>query len=106
MAVVYIEARPKGRGEHASIEDYVVETEGDHVLAQWKTQQEAIDWAKKRPYAARRACPASAKQKNSRSLAAGLRGGWSSIVTANGLYRNQSAGPILPIGDLPAMRLD
>jgi hypothetical protein len=47
MAVVYIEARPKGRGEHAPIDDYVVEAEGDHVLGQFKTQQEAIDWAKK-----------------------------------------------------------
>jgi hypothetical protein len=45
MAVVYVEARPKGRG-HAPIEDYVVEAEGDHVLAQFKTQEEAIKWAK------------------------------------------------------------
>jgi hypothetical protein len=47
MAAVYIEARPKGRGEHAPIEDYVVETEGDHVLKTTKTQHEAIEWAKK-----------------------------------------------------------
>jgi len=44
---VYIEPRPKGRSEHAPIEDYVVETEGDRVLMSVKTQEEAIAWAKK-----------------------------------------------------------
>jgi hypothetical protein len=49
-------ASAKGRGEHAPIEDYVVETEGDHVLATFKTQEGAITWAKKNshtPHAAR-----------------------------------------------------
>lgn len=46
MAVVYIEARPKSRGEHAPIDDYVIETAGDNVLAIFKTQGEAIKWAK------------------------------------------------------------
>jgi hypothetical protein len=45
MANVYIEARPKGRREGAPIEDYVVEDHSNHVLATFKTQREAIDWA-------------------------------------------------------------
>jgi hypothetical protein len=44
MANVYIEARPKGRLE--AIQDYVVEDHADHVLGTFKTQKEAIDWAK------------------------------------------------------------
>ena len=47
MANVYIEARPKGRREEAPIEDYVVEDHSNQVLATFKTQREAIDWAKK-----------------------------------------------------------
>jgi hypothetical protein len=43
---VYIEARPKGRPEGLPIDDYVVETDGDHVLGTFKTQKEAINWAK------------------------------------------------------------
>jgi hypothetical protein len=46
MAIVYIEARPKGRGEDAPIEDYVVEDHADHELHHAKTQEEAIQWAK------------------------------------------------------------
>jgi len=46
MANVYIEARPKGRTEGDAIEDYVVEDHAEHVLAEFKTQGEAIDWAK------------------------------------------------------------
>ena len=46
MANVYVEARHKGRPEGTHIEDYVVETDGDHVLSTFKTQKEAIDWAK------------------------------------------------------------
>ena len=46
MANVYVEARPKGRPEGSPIDDYVVETAGDHVLGTFKTQKEAIDWAK------------------------------------------------------------
>jgi uncharacterized protein (DUF4415 family) len=41
---VYIEARPKGR-QGSAIEDYVVE-QGDRVLKTFKTQAEAITWAK------------------------------------------------------------
>jgi len=47
MANVFVEARPKGRPEGSQITDYVVEEQGDHVLATFKTQHEAIEWAKK-----------------------------------------------------------
>jgi hypothetical protein len=47
MANVYVEARPKGRPEGSPIEDYVVEDHADHPLATFRTQREAIDWAKK-----------------------------------------------------------
>ena len=47
MPNVYVEARPKGRLEGSAIDDYVVEDHADHVLATFKTQQEAIAWAKK-----------------------------------------------------------
>src|SRR5579862_5276606 len=46
MANVYVEARPKGRPEGTHIDDYVVEDHADHVLGTFKTQKEAIDWAK------------------------------------------------------------
>jgi hypothetical protein len=38
-----LEARPKGRPQGSAIEDYVVEDHADHVLATFKTLQEAID---------------------------------------------------------------
>jgi hypothetical protein len=44
---VYIEPRPKGRPEGDPIDDYVVEDHADHLLATFKTQREAIEWAKK-----------------------------------------------------------
>ena len=50
MTVVYIEARPRGRGALAAIEDFVVETESDDELANFVTQQEAISWAKNGGY--------------------------------------------------------
>lgn len=46
MAIVYIEPRPKGRQEGTHIEDYAVEDHADHVLATFRTQEEAIAWAK------------------------------------------------------------
>ena len=49
MPNVYIEARPKGRASH--IDDYVAEDHADHVLGAFKTQREAIDWAKKQGHA-------------------------------------------------------
>jgi hypothetical protein len=56
VANVYIEARPRGRREGEPIEGYVVEDHADHVLKTFKTQHEAIEWAKKeghRPLVAR-----------------------------------------------------
>lgn len=56
MAKVYVEPRPKGRPEGARIDDYVVETQGDHLLGTFSTQKEAIDWAKEQghePHVAR-----------------------------------------------------
>jgi hypothetical protein len=47
MPNVYIEPRPKGRPEGDPIDDYVVEDHDDHVLATFKTQREAVEWAKK-----------------------------------------------------------
>ena len=47
MANVYVEPRPKGRPEGDPITDYVVEDHADHVLASFKTQHEAVEWAKK-----------------------------------------------------------
>ena len=47
MPNVYVEAGPKGRTEGSAIDDYVVEDHADHALATFKTQQEAITWAKK-----------------------------------------------------------
>jgi hypothetical protein len=46
MATVYIEARPKGRQEGSKVDDFVVEDHADSVLATFKTQHEAIAWAK------------------------------------------------------------
>ena len=51
MANVYIEARPKARPEGSHIDDYVVEDHADHILATFKTQREAIDWAKRQGHA-------------------------------------------------------
>ena len=56
MPNVYVEARPKGRPEGSAIEGYVVEDHADHVLGEFNTQKEAIDWAKQqghRPLVAR-----------------------------------------------------
>lgn len=47
MTNVFIEARPKGRPEGHPIDGYVVESAGDQVLGNFKTQQEAIEWARK-----------------------------------------------------------
>lgn len=46
MAIVYVEARPKGRPEGTPITDYVVETQGDLVLGTFSTQSAAIAWSK------------------------------------------------------------
>jgi uncharacterized protein (DUF4415 family) len=44
---VYIMPRAKGRHEGTAIEGYVIEDHKDHVLKTFKTQKEAIEWAKK-----------------------------------------------------------
>ena len=46
MANVFVEARPKGRPEKSPIEGYVVEDHADDELVEFKTQEEAIRWAK------------------------------------------------------------
>jgi hypothetical protein len=46
-----IEPRPKGRPEGSPVDDYVVEDHADHVLETFKTQIEAIDWAKSQGHA-------------------------------------------------------
>jgi hypothetical protein len=46
MANVFVEARPKGRPDGDPIDDYVVEDHADHILATFKTQHEAIKWAR------------------------------------------------------------
>ena len=46
MANVYVEASPKGRREGAPITNFVVEDHAGSALGAFKTQQEAIDWAK------------------------------------------------------------
>jgi hypothetical protein len=51
MPNVYVEARPKGRPEGSAIEDFVVEDHADHVLASFKTQQDAIAWSKQNGHA-------------------------------------------------------
>ena len=51
MANVYVEARPKGRAEGTRIDDYVVEDHADNVLGTFRTQKDAIDWAKGRGHA-------------------------------------------------------
>jgi hypothetical protein len=50
MTKVFIEPRPKGRKEGSAIDDYVVEEQGDRVLKTFKTQEEAITWAKSEGY--------------------------------------------------------
>ena len=51
MANAYVEARPKGRPEGSPINDYVVEDHADNVLVTFKTQREAIDWARSKGHA-------------------------------------------------------
>ena len=50
MANVFIEPRPKGQAEGATINGFVVEDYGGDVLAIFNTQQEAVAWAKNQGY--------------------------------------------------------
>jgi len=45
MSNVFVEPRPKGL-DGSPITDFVVEDHADHVLATFKTQEEAIHWAR------------------------------------------------------------
>ena len=47
MPHVYIEARPKGRREGSPVDDSWSRINADHMLAAFKTQREAIEWARK-----------------------------------------------------------
>lgn len=47
MAVVYVEARPKGKAEGSPITDFVVEDHADRVMHTSDTEKESIDWSKK-----------------------------------------------------------
>jgi hypothetical protein len=47
MAVVYVEALPKGKSEDSPVTDYVVEDHADKVLATFRTRGDAIFWAKR-----------------------------------------------------------
>jgi hypothetical protein len=49
-ANAYIEALPKGHAEGSPIEGFVAEDHVSRVRGTFKTQQEAIDWAKSRGY--------------------------------------------------------
>ena len=46
MANVYVEACPKGYREGTPITNFVVEDDGGNALGAFKTQREAIDWAR------------------------------------------------------------
>ena len=46
MTVVVIEARPRGASEGTPVDDYVIEDHSDGILAAFKTQAEAISWAR------------------------------------------------------------
>ena len=50
MTNVFVEPRPKGKQEGTPIKDFVVEDHADHVLATFKTQDEAILWARTHNY--------------------------------------------------------
>jgi hypothetical protein len=46
MTNVFVEPRPKGRKD-GPIDDFVVEDHADHALHTSKTQEEAIEWARR-----------------------------------------------------------
>jgi hypothetical protein len=47
MSKVYLEPRPKSRDAHAPIDHFAVEDSADSVLYSNRTQQGAVDWAKR-----------------------------------------------------------
>jgi hypothetical protein len=50
MTNVFVEPRPKGKPEGTPIRDVVVEDHADHELAAFKTQEDAIFWARTHGY--------------------------------------------------------
>src|ERR1700722_10935298 len=95
MPNVYVEARPKGRSEGSSIEDFVVEDHADHALGTFKTQKEAIDWARKNGHSPLVARVRHLNDKK-RPLARRLIVGSTRLLTASPAIRgfSQSAIPI------------
>lgn len=73
MATVFIEARPKGRQEGSPITDYVVEDHADHPLGTFRTQHEAIDWAKRNGHSPHVARVRHLNDKETGPLARGVR---------------------------------
>ena len=69
MPNVYIEAHPRGRPEGSAVQDFVVEDHADHVLAAFKTQREAIEWARKNNHSPLVAPHAASQRQKPRSLA-------------------------------------
>jgi hypothetical protein len=51
MAIVYVEARPKGRPVGNAITDFVVEDHADQMLYKSRKQNDAITWAKSHSHA-------------------------------------------------------
>jgi hypothetical protein len=50
MANVYVEACPKGCREGTLVTNFVVEDHAGSALGAFKTQREAIDWAKSKSH--------------------------------------------------------
>jgi hypothetical protein len=91
-----VEARPKGRPEGSSIEDFVVEDHADHVLGTFKTQKEAIDWARKNGHSPLVARVRHLNDKKIPNQARRLIVGSTRLLTASPAIRrfSQSAIPI------------
>ena len=68
MPNVYVEARPQGRPEGSSIEDFVVEDHADHVLGTFKTKKRSTR-PERNGHSSLRARAASQRQENTRPLA-------------------------------------
>jgi hypothetical protein len=65
----------------------MVEDNADHVLGAFKTQKEAIDWAKKNGHSPLVARTAFQRQENPRPLARGLLVGGTRLLTASPAIR-------------------
>jgi hypothetical protein len=65
MANVYVEACPKGYREGTAITNFVVEDQAGSALGAFKTQREAIDWAKSKGHSPLVARVRQANDRNS-----------------------------------------